>query len=69
MVAHNGFTYDLTYEQKAKNLLHRLAKVDGDEKAREMATHFLDIHGEINAAFVRELTEYVFDAEQEAYSQ
>jgi hypothetical protein len=67
-VLYQGWTKDVSLDEKAKNLLARLSKVDGEAKAKEMACTLLDKWGEVNFEFVRDLGEYVFEAEQEVYS-
>jgi hypothetical protein len=69
MVAHNGFTYDLTDTQKAKHLLRRMQKIEGRRKTKQLAKRLLEKWGEINHQFVRDLSEMVFDVEQEAYAK
>jgi hypothetical protein len=65
---YNGYVYEQTPLQKAKNLLRRLEKATSHEKAHEAAVMYLDRCGEINEHYVRLLGEHVFDIEQETYS-
>ncbi len=69
MGTHDGYTYELSDTQKAKNLLARLEQAKDHESARNIAINLLDKWGEIGFEFLRDLNELVWDAEQEAYER
>ena len=66
-VLYQGWYPSISYDEKAKNLLARLVRVDGQEKAQYTYDHLLEFYGGITFEFIRQFQDEVFDAEQEAY--
>lgn len=64
-----GYVYKTeTWKDKANRFLLRLSNLQGEEFARSMRNRMADKWGDDYCAISREISELVFDIEQEIYS-